>query len=347
MKCNPFNRAIEFGSWKSQTLFLLRGVVTVVAMGLCVDFAFAQDASIGKSQTQGTTKASSRPLFPRRSVPAKAASTKIESPTTVSSIVLRSSSSDEAFAEPIDSINVACGESGIVGDVLVKLGDEVTEDQLLFELDKTVLGAMLSVAQSKADSKAQLKASQVELETKTIRYQKLVELKKDGAGSAEEVIKSKADMDVAQQNVVAIQEQTEQYRLEMKQIEAQIEQRRIRSPMNGVVVEVKRKIGEFISINDPHVVTVVQLDTLKAVFHLPTTRAAKINQGDAVDIVFTETNQVALGIIEYVSPVTKAASGRVRVEVLIDNQERKYRSGLRCQIRHGSERTSMMSPNYK
>ena len=305
--------------------------VLVFAMSLCVTCTMTNPASaqqVRAAKTQISNAASSKLASSR-------------------SIVLRSSTRDEAFTEPIETVNVAAGESGIVSEVLLKRGDVVTQGQLLAELDQTVLDAMLSVARAKANTNAKLKAMKVEFETKKKRYDKLVELKQSGAGSPEEVDKANADMEVARQNMVAIEEQTEQFRLEMNQIEAQIEQRKIRSPIDGVVTDVRRKAGEFISINDPHIVTLVQLETLRAVFYLPTARATKIHQGDEVDVMLTETDEVAKGIVEYVAPVTRAASGRVRVDILIDNTAGSYRSGVRCQIRHGSERTSMMSPNYK
>lgn len=239
---------------------------------------------------------------------------------------------NEAFTEPIEKILVASGETGIVGKILIQRGDRVTKDQTLVELDMSVLEAARRVALAKASGKAKLTANEVEFDLKSKRYQKLAQLYQEGAGSPEEASKARAEAEVARQNVEAILESIDQARLETDQIEAQIERRRIRSPIDGVVVDVTRKEGEYISSADPHIATVVRLEQLRVIFYLPTKMAAKIKEGNRVNVRLTETNQTAKAIVEYVSPVTNADSGRVRVDVLVDNAQGRYRSGVRCRI---------------
>lgn len=240
--------------------------------------------------------------------------------------------SNDAFTEPVEKILVACPEAGIVDQVKVKLGDSVSQDQVLVELDMSVLKAARRVAMSKASGKAKLTAAEVEFDLKSQRYQKLAQLYREGAGSPEEAGKARGEAEVARQNVEAILETVDQSRLETEQIDAQIERRRIRSPIDGVVVEITREKGEYISSADPHIATVVSLDQLKVIFYLPTEIATGFKEGDRVRISLPETDQTATAIVDYVSPVTNADSGRVQVDVLIDNDRGKYRSGVRCRI---------------
>ena len=239
---------------------------------------------------------------------------------------------DEAFTEPIETVQLSCAETGIVGDVLVKRGDKVQPGDLLFELNMTVLAASKNLASAKANGTAKLKAAQVEFEQKQRRHQKLVALLQDNAGSPEEVEVAQANMEVARENISGIREELQQSQLELKRIESQMELRRIRTPISGDVVDIRRKTGEFLSHNDPHVITVVKLDTLRAVFHLPTARASQFKKGDRAKVLLTETNQVTEAIIDYVAPITSADSGRVRIDALIDNSSGKFRSGVRCRL---------------
>ncbi len=249
---------------------------------------------------------------------------------------LRSSSiaitGDEAFTEPIEKIQVACSESGIVEHFNVRRGDQVDAGQLLLELNTAVLESSRQLALAKTNSTAKRNAANVELEQKKIRYQKLVQLYQDQAGSAEEVEKAKSEMLIAQENVAGIQDELEQYRLEVKKIESQMERRRVRSPISGVVIDVRKKPGEFVSLNDPHVATIVRLETLQVVFHLPTREAKSFQQGDQIRILMIESNQTAIGVVDYVAPITSADSGRVRMDVLIENDQGTYRSGVRCRM---------------
>jgi RND family efflux transporter MFP subunit len=175
---------------------------------------------------------------------------------------------------------VACGEAGIVDRLKVKLGDRVAKDQVLVELDMSVLEAARRVATAKASGKARLAAAEVEFSLKSQRYQKLSQLYQEGAGSPEEASKARGAAEVARQDVEATLEAIDQSRLETEQIDAQIERRRIRSPIDGVVVELTRKQGEYISTSEPHIATVVSLDQLKAVFYLPTKIATEYQNGD-------------------------------------------------------------------
>ncbi|MFK7769633.1 MAG: efflux RND transporter periplasmic adaptor subunit [Mariniblastus sp.] len=246
---------------------------------------------------------------------------------------LRSSTAaDEAFTESYQKILVASAENGIVSNVKVRRGDIVEVGDLLFELDQSVLEASRRLSRAKANQKAKLRSAEVQFETNTKRYEQKVKLLEEKAGSPEEVQRAKSDVEISKQNVEAILEENEQSSLETKRIESQIEQKRIRSPINGVVTDVRKKVGEYVSVNDPHVVTVEQLDALKVVFYLPTARAVKIKIGHTAEILMTEEKSHAKGTVEYVAPITKADSGRVRVEVAIANELQNYRSGVRCRL---------------
>lgn len=247
---------------------------------------------------------------------------------------------DIAFTEPVEFIKVACGDTGIVGNVHVVHGVRVKQNDLLLELDMSVLEASRQLAAAKARSSAKLNAARVEYEQKKKRYEKLVQLLRENAGSPEEVERANADMQVANENVVGLQEEKAQNQLELSTIETRIERRRVRSPIEGDVVDVRRKEGEFVSHNDPHVATVVRLDQLRVVFHLPTSTARSYRQGDLVKVRLIETNEVAEATVEYVAPITSAESGRVRVDALIENEESRFRSGVPCQLMEGSVRHS-------
>ncbi len=270
---------------------------------------------------------------------------KIDQKRSHGSELRKFSAGDEAFTEPIETIRIASAENGIVGKVKVKRGDVVQKDDLLFELDMSVLEASKRLAQAKAGSKARLKAAEIEFDAKSKRYDQLVELQKEGAGTKEEVEKAKTDVEVARQSVEAFIEENEQAALETKRIESQMELRRVRTPIGGIVVDVRRKAGEYVSNSDPHLATVVQLDTLRVVFYLPTSRVKKMNRGDSADVLLTETEQQAKGLVEYVAPITNADSGRVRVEVLIPNSAGEFRSGVRCRVLDVFPGQSMMNEN--
>jgi multidrug efflux pump subunit AcrA (membrane-fusion protein) len=109
-----------------------------------------------------------------------------------------------------------------------------------------------------------------------------------------------------------------------------IERRTMRSPINGVVVKIYRDECEAVSPSSPGVLNVVQLNPLRANFTLPTDTAVKLNVGQTVSVEFPDTGKTTAGVIEFISPITDAESGTVRVKVVIENPKEEFRSGVRC-----------------
>jgi multidrug efflux pump subunit AcrA (membrane-fusion protein) len=111
-----------------------------------------------------------------------------------------------------------------------------------------------------------------------------------------------------------------------------IENRTLRSPVNGVVTEIKRDPSESVSLNQPHVLTVVEIDRLIVNLFLEPTRTKDWKTGSEVNLRLLDENTTAIGVVEFLSPVIDAASGTIRVKFRIDNAEKKHRAGGRCTL---------------
>lgn len=244
------------------------------------------------------------------------------------------------YTEPIRRIRVAASESGKIDAVEIKLGDRVSPGDLLVRLDSNILEATRRVAVAKHESSAQLDAAKAKSEQKQQRYKKLKGLLESGAGSVEEVRRAATDAEVAALEVDSLREERRLRQLEVDEIEARIEKRRVRSPITGVVTDVTKEVGEYVALSEPHLVTVVRLDRLRVQFFLPTDLARTLRQDRPVELSFPETQQRCRGVVEYVEAVTQADSGRVRVHVLIDNSEQALRSGVPCELDLRGERQS-------
>ena len=110
--------------------------------------------------------------------------------------------------------------------MLVKEGDKVESGQVLARLDIATLKADLDIA--RAEEKLQ-----------TIRTERLEKLATSNRSTEDELDKAKTDLEIKQAQV--------------RKIEAMIENRTFRSPVRGVVTEIKRDISESVSAATPHV----------------------------------------------------------------------------------------------
>lgn len=238
----------------------------------------------------------------------------------------------EGFTEPSQTIDVAAAENGIVQDVRVELGQTVKKGDVLGTLDDDVLKATLEIAQLKANSTAAIDAAKAELEIKEQRLSALTEIQRTSGGSREEFSRAKADAELARAKLKSAEETLAADRLEVKRIEAQLQRRTIRSPIDGVITEIHREPGEFLSITEPKVFTVVRLDRLRTKFYVPTETAHRFGKGHRVKLAGHADEKPLTGDVEFVSPVTHAESGLVRVDVLLDNRDGRLRSGQRLTL---------------
>ncbi len=238
----------------------------------------------------------------------------------------------DGFTEPFRTIHVASPESGIVSRLFVREGDAVTAGQQLVSLDDDVHRLLLDIAKHQMDATGRLNSARAEMELHQSRYAKLTELRSAGQAYQQEVDRAHADVEVALGRLLAIEEEQALRKLEYKKYAVQLERRTVTSPVNGVVSVITKYPGEYVSPVDPEVVTVVQLNPLRATFLMTRVQSSKFLVGSAVTIAFTDSSLSATGVVEQVSELTDAESGTVPVRIRIDNREGKYRSGERCTL---------------
>ena len=211
---------------------------------------------------------------------------------------------------------------GRVISLEVREGDRVTTGRLLARLDEDVLNAMLKIAKADMESAGRLEAAQAELRMHQESLEKLEELLQRNHATQREVDRARAQKEMAEARVKAAQEELAVKSLEYARTQAQLEQRRVLSPIDGVVTRVYKDAGEFVSPNDPILVKVVQLDPLLIVFSVPVAEARKLAADETVRVRIESAEEPVEGVVEFVSPMGDAQSGTMRVSVRIPNPGR-------------------------
>jgi RND family efflux transporter MFP subunit len=239
----------------------------------------------------------------------------------------------EGFTEPNRKIDVAAAETGTVAKLLVREGDHVTRGQPLALLDNDVLEVSREIAATAVQAKGKLESAGAERDVRRTRLERLEVLRAQGHASQEEVDRARGDLSVAEANLLAVREQRQLDELERKKIEAMIERRTLRSPIDGIVAKTLKDEREFVSSNAAAVLTVVQLDPLRVTFSLPTAAAAPLSVGRMMPLELPESGLKTTGKIDFIAPLTEAESGTVRVKVLVNNARGQYRCGVRCLLR--------------
>ena len=237
----------------------------------------------------------------------------------------------EGFAEAFRHIEVATGSNGgLITEINVREGDTVRAGQIVAKLDTSVLEASLDIAQRRSTFDGRLDAAVAEKTMRQRRLGKLRQLAERGHASPAEINRAEADLAVATAQVKLAEEERELAELECHRIQAQIEERRLRSPIDGVVVEVFREVGESTQISEPRLLTLVQLNPLRVKFPVSVEQSKSFEQGNFVTIQLPEFRTVVEAEVEVVAPVFDAKSGTVQITCLIQNADGQYRSGMRC-----------------
>ena len=152
----------------------------------------------------------------------------------------------------------------------------------------------------------------------------------DGHASNQEVHRAQTDLKIAEAQLRIADEERRLRALELDSIQAQLRRRLVVFPFDGVVTEVHAEPGAFVHLSESQVMTVVQLSQLRVNLYIPTETAASLSEGQTAQVRFPDTGQITSAQIRFVSPITDADSGTVRIELTIDNTDGKFRSGVRC-----------------
>jgi RND family efflux transporter MFP subunit len=238
----------------------------------------------------------------------------------------------QGFTEPYRTIRVASVESGVLKRLLVQEGDKVEEGRPLGELDTSVHKAALEAAKASRDARADLDLARAEHLLRQNRMDLLLQLHADTFASDEEARRARTELEIAAAQVRSAEEKQLLRKLEYDRLAAQLEARTIRAPQDGTITTIQKQTGEYLGPNDPVLLTMVQLQPLAAVFLVPRDQVTRLNEGQAVAVVFPSAGSAVNGTIEYLAPVVDAGSGTVTVRVRLDNPDRALRAGEPCEL---------------
>lgn len=235
----------------------------------------------------------------------------------------------EAFTEPYRDIAVAASEMGTLSEIKVREGDVVRQGDVLAVMSDEVLRASLEVARRTMSVEGVVQSAQADLDRKTAERAKLQELRERDHASQQELDRIETELRVAEARLLSVREDLEVKQLEFRRIEAQLEQRKVRAPMDGVISKLWREAGEYVSPSEPKIVRLVQLDPLLIEFSVPLERRSEVRKDQVVTLKITAAGTTAEGIVEFVSQTSDESNSSVRVRVRLPNPNQAYHSGER------------------
>jgi RND family efflux transporter MFP subunit len=253
-------------------------------------------------------------------------------------IALASGIAIQAQAEPLGCLiepdrvaDVGSASVGVLEEVKVERGDFVVAGQVLARLSTGVERASVAVAESRARADAEVKAAEAAADLARNKLERARDLIKAKFISSQALEQAQAEARVADQRAQQARDARDVAQREFQLSTAQLGQRFIRAPFEGIVVERYRTAGERIE-REP-VVKIARIDPLRIEAIAPAALFGTIQSGQ-VGRVSPQLQQFGTlsATVTVVDRVVDAASNSFRVRLTMPNPEHRIPSGLRCSV---------------
>ncbi|HHL34879.1 MAG TPA: efflux RND transporter periplasmic adaptor subunit [Desulfobulbaceae bacterium] len=237
----------------------------------------------------------------------------------------------ETFLEPAQVVDISTPYRDRIDSIHVRENDHVHKGTLLAELGTGILKARLAEARQAAREHGDIDAARALVAMRKNRVRMLAELKKTGNARPQELSTAQTELAMARARLQGALEKQQLKESEAEVIKAQIQEKQLTSPIDGIVVTLYKQEAELIGGSDLQpLLTIAQLDPLHAVFHLPPATAHTLNNRKQVPLLVA--GQQTTGTIDFISPIIDAQSGTVTVRIILKNATHTLDSGSRCTL---------------
>ena len=238
----------------------------------------------------------------------------------------------EGFTEPRYDVLVAASEIGRLEDVHVRVGQRVGTGEVIAQLEDGLQVEAVATAKFRANMRGELEAAKAEVQMLEMRVEQYKTLTEQNAAVPDEYRRAIADWEIAKAKLLSANEQISLRELEQQRFELQLDRRRVRAPMAGVVAEVFHHPGEYITPADPAVIRLLNVDQLLGVFNIAIEEMDGVEVGNLATVYIMSLQKTVTGKVAEVTPEIDGESGTVKVKVLLDNQDGSMQAGDRCQM---------------
>ena len=234
--------------------------------------------------------------------------------------------------QPSDVVSLPSNIGGILSTMDVALGDRVQKGQVLAELDSRMEKVQNGIAKASAANDLGIRSAEFLVELRQSRVERLAALVKANANSKYELEEANASLELARQELELRQFEQEIRGLELRMSDLRMDFHQVISPMDGVVSEKLRSVGQYVDQNTP-LYTIAKINPLKVKTILPVEYYDFVKTGGPAFVVpeepFSGDFQGEVAAIDW---IFEAASGTFSIEVTLANADYKIPAGHRCRV---------------
>lgn len=203
---------------------------------------------------------------------------------------------------PWKSVLVSSPVQEIVAEVKVREGDTVTKDEVLARLHDEK-----EVAEHQ-------------------RAEKIVEKRTFDAKAANALV---AERITSREKALETDIELQLARVDVEIAKRKVEEKTVRSPLDGVVVRTLKEEGESADRVEP-LFEIINIDRLFLQFYVERRTAASLKPGQQVEFWLSDDTAVkGTATVDFISLGADPASGLFRIKLLYDNAGQSLRAGVR------------------
>jgi RND family efflux transporter MFP subunit len=238
----------------------------------------------------------------------------------------------DCLIEPRLKVALAAPTAGVLKDVLVDRGDRVHKGDVLAQLDSSVEEATVALDKARAASNAAIASRSARAAYLALKRDRVWKLQIRGTIAQAELDEAAADLAIATADLAEAKDEQKIASLEYGRSVAALNQRSIRSPIDGLVVERKLAGGEYAYDQAP-ILVLAEVNPLSVEVYLPIASFPKVRVGMIASVLPPEPMGGAYpATVEIVDTVFDARSGTFGVRLKLPNPEFNIPAGLRCEV---------------
>jgi cobalt-zinc-cadmium efflux system membrane fusion protein len=233
--------------------------------------------------------------------------------------------------EPAASADVSAAAPGVLESVTVERGARVRRGQVIATLQSEVERAAVEAARARASAESEVNALAAARDLAKLKLRRMHALAQLDFGGRLELENAAAEFEIADHRLQQSREALAVAQRDHDLARRQLEQRQIRSPIDGVIADRLLNPGE--RVDGRPVVRVLAIDRLRAEVVVPAGRFGRIREGmhASVKAEGVDAPEVSARVVQ-VDRFVDAASGTFRARLSMHNTDGAVPAGVRCQV---------------
>jgi RND family efflux transporter MFP subunit len=230
---------------------------------------------------------------------------------------------------PDEQVEVSSPVRGIIAEVLVRRSDRVVRGEVLARLESSVEEATVALTYARAATNAERQLRKVELSYDIQRRDRLQSLHANNSVSSQLREDGERVADTTRIRLRLAEDQGHEAMLEKLRADAVLSLKTIRSPIDGVVVEQYKTVGEY--VEDKPILRVVRLNPLRVELIAPLSLFGVVQPGMQVAVrPETDPEHARIATVTTVDPVVDPGSATFGIHLELPNPNLELPAGIKC-----------------